>query len=239
LAGVYGLTLTGFIFFRNELSREEFEDETLTDAVESLKARYFKVLLFITIFSLFTLLTFNIVISSESNNKAWVTTILMNIGQTSFFVNLLAITYFIFDVIAPKRIEKESKSLRQKVDPTSAKDKGSLETFLGYYNQIEKILRDYGQHYQPKFDDRASKYRRRISNVRLAEILLRAEIIDDRLFEDLKNLITLRNSIIHGAEPVVSKELEKIAENIHAKLSEKLVDKKGAQQSDAEQEAQR
>jgi hypothetical protein len=29
LAGIYGLTLTGFIFFRNELSREEQEDETL------------------------------------------------------------------------------------------------------------------------------------------------------------------------------------------------------------------
>ncbi|WP_152903193.1 hypothetical protein [Stutzerimonas stutzeri] len=37
LAGVYGLTLTGFIFFRNELSREELEDETLVEAVESLK----------------------------------------------------------------------------------------------------------------------------------------------------------------------------------------------------------
>ena len=42
LAGVYGLTLTGFIFFRNELSREEFEDDTLTEAVESLKSRYFE-----------------------------------------------------------------------------------------------------------------------------------------------------------------------------------------------------
>ncbi|MEX8493217.1 hypothetical protein, partial [Sphaerotilus sp.] len=25
IAGIYGLTLTGFIFYRNELSREEFE----------------------------------------------------------------------------------------------------------------------------------------------------------------------------------------------------------------------
>ena len=49
LAGIYGLTLTGFIFFRNELSREEQEDETLADAVESLKARYFRLLAFITI----------------------------------------------------------------------------------------------------------------------------------------------------------------------------------------------
>jgi hypothetical protein len=31
IAAIYGLTLTGFIFLRNELSREEFEDETLVD----------------------------------------------------------------------------------------------------------------------------------------------------------------------------------------------------------------
>src|SRR3546814_11451832 len=39
LAGVYGLTLTGFIFFRNELSREELEDETLVEAVERSEER--------------------------------------------------------------------------------------------------------------------------------------------------------------------------------------------------------
>jgi hypothetical protein len=62
LAGVYGLTLTGFIFFRNELSREEFEDDTLTVAVDSLKDRYFKILLFVTILSIFTLLMSNLVL---------------------------------------------------------------------------------------------------------------------------------------------------------------------------------
>jgi hypothetical protein len=41
IAAIYGLTLTGFVFFRSELNRQEFEDETLVDAVESLKRRYF------------------------------------------------------------------------------------------------------------------------------------------------------------------------------------------------------
>jgi hypothetical protein len=68
LAGVYRLTLTGFIFFRNELSREEFEDDTLTDAVESLKSRYFKILIFITILSICTLILSNVVISLENRN---------------------------------------------------------------------------------------------------------------------------------------------------------------------------
>ena len=49
IAGIYGLTITGFIFLRNELSREENEDETLIDAIDILKKRYFQLLLFVSI----------------------------------------------------------------------------------------------------------------------------------------------------------------------------------------------
>jgi len=223
LAGVYGLTLTGFIFFRNELSREELEDDTLTEAVESLKNRYFKILMFITILSIFTLLMSNLVISSESKKNSPLTAITMNIGQSSFVVNLLVIAYFIFDVISPKRIEKESKSIQQKVDPLPADDvRGSLEDFLTNYNTLEYILQKYGQAYQSEFENSSGRTRRRISNVRLAEFILRAEKIDYRLFEEIKNLVTLRNSIIHGAEPVVSENMVAASKVILQKLAEAL-----------------
>lgn len=128
IAGIYGLTLTGFIFFRNELSREEFEDETLIEAVENLKYRYFTMLLFVTAISIFTIIMANITLSSKIWLKDPSTTILMNVTQSSFVVNLLVIAYFVFDVISPKRIEKASKKIRQLVDPmlpyTSS---GSLE----------------------------------------------------------------------------------------------------------------
>jgi hypothetical protein len=223
LAGVYGLTLTGFIFFRNELSREELEDDTLTEAVESLKNRYFKILMFITILSIFTLLMSNLVISSESEKNSPLTAITMNIGQSSFVVNLLVIAYFIFDVISPKRIEKESKSIQQKVDPLPADDvRGSLEDFLTNYNTLENILQKYGQAYQSEFENSSGRTRRRLSNVRLAEFILRAEKIDYRLFEEIKNLVTLRNSIIHGAEPVVSENMVAASKVILQKLAEAL-----------------
>src|ERR1044072_6288048 len=70
IAAIYGLTLTGFIFFRNELNREEFDDETLADAVETLKARYFVLLVFITALVTLTLLLLNLEISYERYGKA-------------------------------------------------------------------------------------------------------------------------------------------------------------------------
>ncbi|WP_321323411.1 hypothetical protein [Thiomicrorhabdus sp.] len=218
LAGIYGLTLTGFIFFRNELSREEFEDDTLTVAVESLKERYFKVLLFVTALSIFTIAITNLVISSESSENTTLNTILMNSAQSSFAVNLLVIAYFIFDVIAPKRIEKESKVIQQRVDPTpEVKDKGSLEDFLTNFNQLEYILQKYGQAYQSQLEGETKT--RRISNVRLAEFILRAEKINYSLFEEIRSLVSLRNSIIHGAEPVVSKRMVELSEKILKELA--------------------
>jgi ABC-type multidrug transport system fused ATPase/permease subunit len=223
LAGVYGLTLTGFIFFRNELSREEFDDDSLTDAVDALKERYFKLLVFITLFSVFTLLISNFVISIESSKGSNMGTIFINVGQASFVINLLVITYFIFDVIAPKRIERASKNLQETFDPVSSKEeKGSLEDFLTNFNQIEYILQKYGQAFQSEMSGFQPKSRRRISNVKLAQIILQAERIDNGLFDEIKRLITLRNSIVHGEEPIVSLKMVSASRTILVELSNAL-----------------
>jgi len=209
VAAVYGLTLTGFIFFRNELSREELEDETLADAVENLKARYFKLLVFITVLVTLTLLLANLAIAHEGSGEPPLNVLILNAGQSAFLTSLGAIAYFVFDVIAPKRIERASRKIQSEVDPAvRGQAAGSLEEFLKNYNEIESLLEGAGARYQvitQVIDER--RYRRRIPNARLAEILLRSERIDESLFERLRELITLRNSIIHGAEPVVSQAI--------------------------------
>jgi uncharacterized protein YutE (UPF0331/DUF86 family) len=147
----------------------------------------------------------------------------MNTGQVSFIVNLFVIAYFIFDVIAPKRIEKASKNLQRTVDPFEiGEKKGSLEDFLTNYNQIEYILQKYGQAFQSEMTGSHMKSRRRISNAKLTEIILQAERIDYGLFEEIKRLITLRNSIVHGAEPIVSYKMVDSSRTILVELSKAL-----------------
>lgn len=225
LAGVYGLTLTGFIFFRNELSREEFEDETLVEAVESLKGRYFALLMFVTFSSVISLLLSNLAISFERTGTA-LGTIIINSAQSAFVSTILAITYFIFEVISPKRIERESKKLQEQVDPEREDaEKGSLEEFLKNYNQIEELISQFGSRYQTisavEFSNRP---RRHMSNARLAEVLFRNEQIEQSLYGELRALITLRNSIIHGAEPIVSSRMVENSSSILMELRKALVD---------------
>lgn len=208
LAGIYGLTLTGFIFFRNELSREEFEDDTLSDAVESLKRRYFTLLVFITAFVVLTLLLSNLAISHEGYGRRNLSTLMINVAQSAFVTSLLAIGYFIFDVISPQRVASASHALQHKLDPEHKdRAKGSLEEFVGNYNMIEALLTEAGKAFQdPINSPRRGKFSRHLSNSKLAEILYRGERIDQSLYGKLRDLISLRNSIIHGAEPVVSQE---------------------------------
>lgn len=223
LAGVYGLTLTGFIFFRNELSREEAEDESLAPPVQSLKGRYYKLLLYITILSIITILLSNLVISTESLNKSLLNVILINMGQSFFVVDIVVIAYFIFDVITPKRIEKESKNIQQQVDPTSKEtNKGSLEEFLTNYNKLEYILQKYGQAYQSQIEDGFIRNKKRLSNIRLADFIFQAEKIDIELLGKIKDLITLRNTIIHGADPVVSEKMVTISRGVLTDLADAL-----------------
>lgn len=224
IAAVYGLTLTGFIFFRNELSREEFEDETLTDAVDALKGRYFVLLAFITSLVILTILLSNLAIAREAEGATFGNAAIINTGQSAFVTSLLAVAYFIFDVISPQRIEKASRRLQDEVDPSrSEQTKGSLQEFLTNYNQIEALLNTDGLSYQPSVGVSVDRGRpRRISNTRLAEILFRNGRIDKLLFADLRELITLRNSIIHGAEPIVSQQAVAMSQDVLQRLKNAL-----------------
>lgn len=224
IAAVYGLTLTGFIFFRNELSREEFEDETLSEAVDALKARYFVLLAFITLLVLLTIFLANLAIAREAAGPTFGNAAIINAGQAAFVTSLLAVAYFVFDVISPRRIEKASQRLQDEVDPSrSEQSKGSLEDFLTNYNQIEALLNAAGLPYQQSVAISTDRGRpRHVSNTRLAEILFRNERIDKLLFAHLRELITLRNSIIHGAEPIVSEKVVAMSRDVLQRLRSAL-----------------
>ncbi|MDR6857872.1 hypothetical protein [Variovorax guangxiensis] len=224
IAAVYGLTLTGFIFFRNELSREEFEDETLAEAVDALKARYFVLLAFITLLVLLTIFLSNLAIAKEAVGPTFGNAAIINTGQSAFVTSLLAVAYFVFDVVSPRRIENASRRLQDEVDPSrSEQTKGSLEEFLTNYNQIEALLNVAGFPYQQSATASIDRGRpRHISNIRLAEILFRNERIDKLQFAHLRELITLRNSIIHGAEPIVSQQAVSMSRDVLERLRSAL-----------------
>ncbi|MEY0694830.1 hypothetical protein AB7378_13825 [Providencia rettgeri] len=222
LAAIYGLTLTGFIFFRNELSRNEASDDTLSDATDSLKKRYRSQLIFITILSVSTLITSNVVISIESSEWKNAKIILMNLSQSLFILSLIVISFFIFDILEPKRIEKESLKIQSEIDPQeSMSDKGDLSEFLKNFNKIEDLLKEYGS---PLYSGTGNiKF---ISNKILVNTIYRNELIDNGLRDDINKLVSLRNSIVHGAEPTVSNAIVELSKEVLERLLTSLSQEK-------------
>jgi uncharacterized protein YutE (UPF0331/DUF86 family) len=217
LAAIYGLTLTGLVFFINELNREQAEDETKEASTRELKSRYYYFLLFITISVGTTICLGNAAISTEAIGSGIINAIIINAGQSAFVFSLLAISIFIFEVIDPQALERASDRVKENLDPAIAvTERGSLEDFIRNFNSIEAALQKYGEAYQ--YDSEVTIFsesisasqvrsRRRLSNARLAEILLRNGKINQYLFVKIKELISIRNSIVHGADPVVSQHI--------------------------------
>lgn len=232
LAAVYGLTLTGLVFFINELNREQADDETKEASTRELKSRYYSFLLFITFFVGITICLSNAALSTESIGPGWINSIIINAGQSAFAFSLLAISIFIFEVIDPQALERASDRIKENLDPSlTSTEKGSLEDFVRNFNSIEAILQKYGEAYQYGASSNAiystaieSQWRpnRRLSNGRLADILLRNEKISRDLHEKIRELISIRNSIVHGADPVVSKHIVNESMSVLNLLSEAL-----------------
>lgn len=213
LAGTYGLTLTGFIFFRNELSREQAEDDSLTDAVERLKKRYFNLLGIVTLSTFLTLILSNLVIAAESASEQLYLVILLNVAQSAYLVSLLVIIYFVFEVVAPGKIEKVSKQIQSELDVSGTTKTGSLENFLGNFNKMEELLSEYSERY--KLTSKSGvRLNSRMPTSRTLDFLFRSSVIDSDLYKQGKNLVSLRNSLVHGAEPKVSVEMVKTSEEV-------------------------
>jgi len=224
ISAIYGLTLTGLVFFINELNREQIEDDTREASTRELKNRYYRFLVFITILVCTAIGIGNSIISTESIGPGLLNSILINAGQTAFAFSLIAIVIFIFEVIDPKALERASDRIKENLDPSmDADEQGSLGDFIRNFNEVERILVDHGQAYEySAVISPQARARKRLPNWRLAEVLFKNNKISEEIFAKIRELITIRNSIVHGANPVVSHRIVKESEDVLRMIKDRL-----------------
>lgn len=206
VGGVFGLTIAGYTFLRNELDRQKKEDESLAEQIDELKARYFYLATFITAVSALAIFTSLLTISVGTPHRANENVIAINASQSVVVAAVLSIAYFILDIFRPGRIERISDGIRKDLDRESTSDKGSLEEFLRSFNQIEQLLDAYQNDYLQ--NRQQARYRTSIARIpkpKIVEFIFRSELIDGDIRTRLVDLIRLRNSLIHGTELYVSK----------------------------------
>lgn len=156
----------------------------------------------------FTLLVSNLAISYEAAAPLR-NALFINVGQSAFVTTLLAVAYFVFDVIYPNRIEIESRRLQDRVDPPRPEQRrGSLEEFRKL--QPDRSLA-HGCRAAISGEGRrvirATNAAPQYETLGWQKFLSGGSAFVGYLSHRLRELITLRNSIIHGAEPAVSQSI--------------------------------
>lgn len=218
VAGLYGLTLTGYIFFLDRLQQKADDDELLEDIIALLKKRYHNMVLILSIscFSVI-LLAFTFIIYNPKSDLLpdymyhfW--------GYESLFVvfvTLIFNIYFILTVVDPDKIPRVSLQYKQKLS-NSDKAFGSLQEFLQDYEDIERLLREKSEGLAiSQIGTNPWKALKHLNGKERLEI---RKLLDDPLLKKLTALGQYYSYMVFSQEMTVTKEMCDMAKEVKEEL---------------------
>lgn len=220
LAGLYGITLTGYIFFADRFKDTSREDESLYDAVQALLLRYNHLAGFISLMCLVcTVLAEGIVLYGENTllpagvHRFWINeTLLLSFGTFNL------ILYFVISVLDPHKVERISKQKKAKIsEDTTA---GDMEEFMAVWGEIEKNLLVLREELisRMRFIPGAKG---KPQMVQTLEVLRNYGRINMNLWRKLDRLRQYHNLSLHDVNMAVSQEMCDLAKNVLAELESK------------------
>lgn len=116
IAAIYGLTVTGYIFLRNNQDKQKENDSTKIDAI-NLTQNNERVLLFaLTFFSLSTILLAVFTLVSFDDKVNIVRVVSKNLCTAFFIITIFLFCYFILYVLRLDKIEKASEEIKNSID---------------------------------------------------------------------------------------------------------------------------
>lgn len=222
IAAVFGLIITGYIFFRNELDRKASEDESFVEIIEYLKNYYFilvMVLSFLTIISIFFCMM-TICLKDIINCTLFI--FVMNVSGVSTILQLVLVVLFVLEILDPKSFDKASSKIIKMNSINASGKKGDLKKFNQYYSEIENLLDKYAFkiyfNRQTDPSESAAKYasyeQKVPTKAKIVSLLCKEQIISEELKNRLIRLISYRNGVIHSSDSSITIEDEKEAEQV-------------------------
>lgn len=221
LAGLYGITLTGYIFFADRFKDTSEDDESLYDAVQALLIRYNHMAGFISLMCLLCIVLAEGIVLYGTNT-------LLPQGLYRFWINetlLLCfctfdlILYFVISVLDPHKVNRISSHKKAKI--SEDKTSGDPEEFLAIWGEIESNLLALREELisQIRFIPGANKSKPQL--VQTLEILRNYGRINMGLWRKLDKLRQYHNLSLHDVNMAVSQEMCDLAKNVLEELENK------------------
>ncbi len=222
IAGMYGITLTGYIFFADRFQDTSRDDESLYDVVQALLIRYNHMAGLISLMSMVCIVLGEGVVLYGTNTllpegvyRFWVDETLL-----FFFWTFDFILYFVISVLDPQKVDRISSQKKGKLSGDT--EAGDLQEFLSDYKAIETILfslMDKLIGSSPFIPGNIGKNKPK--TVYTLETLRNYSRISFQMWRKLEQLRQYYNLTIHDPNLTVTKEMCDLAKDVRADLEKK------------------
>lgn len=220
VAGLYGITLTGYIFFADRFRDTSQEDESLYDAIQALLVRYNHMAGIIAVMCLGCIVIGEGIVLYGNNTvlPPVVYRFIVNETLLLFFLTFDFILYFIISVLDPHKISRISSQKKEKL--SDDKKTGDIQEFISDWNAIEDLL--VAQFEQVVKTFRVVPGGKNWPGVRKSlETLRNYGRINPNLWRKLERLRQYHNLAIHDPNMTVSQEMCVLAKEVLNELSAK------------------
>lgn len=222
IAGLYGITLTGYIFFADRFQDTSQEDESLYDAVQALLVRYNHMAGFISLMCLMCIVSGEGIVLYGGNTilpqgvyRFWVNETLL-----LFFWNFNFILYFVISVLDPHKVHRISEQKKAKLSESKAL--GDTEVFLADWQAIEELLYALRKKLQETIrfiPGNGSGKKPEI--LRTLEMLRNYGRISNSLWQKLNKLRLYYNLTLHDPNAAVTEEMCQLAREVYEELQKR------------------
>lgn len=202
LAGLFGLTLTGYIFFSDHLDKMVRDDETLFDIVKLLKDDYFKTIIKMCIVLIISLSLAFLNIAYAKSPNINVRNSFNFIGAFFILLEIFYIVLFIVRVTNPSKFDKSNQRLLKNEIVGKSEQVGKLEDFFEQWKKLESLI---DKLYKTNNSNLLyySQYQNMTPLIIKVKDLINSEVISADLLSEIDEMRRKRNIIVHGNDSTV------------------------------------
>jgi hypothetical protein len=208
IAGVYGLTLAGYVFLRNEQNRLVDRDETLAEIFDLIQQREHDFVLLLSTISTVAILSSLLAIAVYRQRSDFVHYGSINAATALFLLSISLTTIFIVEALRPGKIVRASDLIKGEVaeaagaaaGATPSKTPVQLADFLVEYNALERVLDGYATSYiEPALAGESnSKVGPRWPAQKIIAAMEAQGLVPNSLVQEVKAIGRYRNALLHG-----------------------------------------
>ena len=218
IGGIFGLTLTAYVFFVDKFKESTQGDDTYYDATLALLRRFFQTLVTIAICSGLTILVCIFGIVSLNN---WTTAYPFVINQSVFLfvLSLIFIITFGGILLDPDKLDKEIRRQLNSATATKSVDKaGDFTEFLKYYNMLQETIIAFASSLVYNKEVNIFEFKQyKPQIIQSLRVLVITEVISEKLREEIDNLRMYRNGLVHGINFTISQSvIDRVAQIYNA-----------------------